>query len=317
MEPKLTGQILAQTVKHFIKTNNLDSKLCVSIGTDTCNLMLGEQKGAVMELQKCLPKALKSPCANHALNLSISKSSSVQAVRNTVGIMKEVIAFFKASAKRNTVLKRKLDGYQIHSMCETQWTERHVSVLKSDSKFEKIVECLCDILALIVNLSKILQSKTIDKQYAVKLIGNIISVVQERRANSEKHFRILFASIMKSHETQGIELTMPRITSRQMNRLNIVTSNKENHYRLNLYVPLLDNILQDLVYRFNEESLNIYNFNIFFASVYNSKTEAEVMDILETISKYTYTRYYRQWNVTIFHHAMKTFFLQLIDAFNY
>ncbi|CAH2005018.1 unnamed protein product [Acanthoscelides obtectus] len=52
-----------------------------------CNLMLGEQKGAVMELQKCLPNALKSPWANHALNLSISKSSSVQAVRNTVGIM--------------------------------------------------------------------------------------------------------------------------------------------------------------------------------------------------------------------------------------
>ncbi|CAH1986823.1 unnamed protein product, partial [Acanthoscelides obtectus] len=76
-------QILAQTVKHFVKTNN--SKLCVDIGTDTSNLMLGEQKGTVMELQKCLPNALKSPCANHALNLSISKSSRVQAVRNTVG----------------------------------------------------------------------------------------------------------------------------------------------------------------------------------------------------------------------------------------
>ncbi|CAH1980440.1 unnamed protein product, partial [Acanthoscelides obtectus] len=60
------------------------------------NLMLVEQKGAVMELQKCLPNALKSPCANHALNLSISKSSSVQTARNTVGTMKEVIAFFKA-----------------------------------------------------------------------------------------------------------------------------------------------------------------------------------------------------------------------------
>ncbi|CAH2002740.1 unnamed protein product [Acanthoscelides obtectus] len=48
--------------------------------------MLGEQKGAVMET--CLPNALKSPCANHALNVSISKSSSVQVVRNTVGIMK-------------------------------------------------------------------------------------------------------------------------------------------------------------------------------------------------------------------------------------
>ncbi|CAH1998454.1 unnamed protein product [Acanthoscelides obtectus] len=72
-------------VKHFIRTNNLDSKLCVSIDTDPYNLILDEQKSAVMELQKCLPNYLKSPCPNHALNLSISKSSSVQAVRTTVG----------------------------------------------------------------------------------------------------------------------------------------------------------------------------------------------------------------------------------------
>ncbi|CAH2013546.1 unnamed protein product [Acanthoscelides obtectus] len=97
---------------------------------------------------------------------------------------------------------------------------------------------------------------------------------------------MLFASIMKLNEKLGIELTEPSVTSRQMNRPNIVTLDKENHYRLNLYVPLLDNILQDLVYRFNEESLNIYNFNIFSASAFHSKTEAEVMDILETISKY-------------------------------
>ncbi|CAH2016460.1 unnamed protein product, partial [Acanthoscelides obtectus] len=72
------SQILAQTVKHFIKTNNLDSKLCMGIGTDTCNLMLGEQKGAVIELQKYLPNALKSPCANHALNLSTCICPSVK-----------------------------------------------------------------------------------------------------------------------------------------------------------------------------------------------------------------------------------------------
>ncbi|CAH2000009.1 unnamed protein product [Acanthoscelides obtectus] len=69
-------QILAQPIEHSLKPINLYSKLCVGIGTDTCNLMLGEQKGAEMELQKCLPNALKTPCANHALNLSISKSSS-------------------------------------------------------------------------------------------------------------------------------------------------------------------------------------------------------------------------------------------------
>nr|CAH7764582.1 unnamed protein product [Callosobruchus chinensis] len=68
--------------------------------------MLGEQKGAVAELKKLLVNALKSLCYNHALNLSVSKTSKVQSVRNSMGTIKEVISFFSMYSKRITVLRK-------------------------------------------------------------------------------------------------------------------------------------------------------------------------------------------------------------------
>lgn len=97
-EPTVSGEVLANTVLNFLLKHNFNFNDCVGIGTDTCNLMLGEQKGAVTYLQKTLTNSVKCPCSNHSLNLSVSKSNSVQGIRNAVGVMKECIAFFNASA---------------------------------------------------------------------------------------------------------------------------------------------------------------------------------------------------------------------------
>lgn len=59
------------------------------------------QRGAVSELQSELINARRYPYYNSALNLSISKSCNLQAVRNVIGTTKEIIPFFNASAKRN------------------------------------------------------------------------------------------------------------------------------------------------------------------------------------------------------------------------
>ena len=35
----------------------------------------------------------------------------------------------------------------------------------------------------------------------------------------------------------------------------------ENYYRINIYLPILDNIIADLQYRFNKNTMNLFNFN--------------------------------------------------------
>jgi hypothetical protein len=46
----------------------------------------------------------RGPCFNHALNLTISVSSSVVSIRNSIRVIKETIAFLTYSAKRRVVV---------------------------------------------------------------------------------------------------------------------------------------------------------------------------------------------------------------------
>ncbi|KAG5871454.1 hypothetical protein JTB14_026906 [Gonioctena quinquepunctata] len=141
MEPVLSGKILGQIVVSQVKNFNLPFMDCVGICTDDCSVMTSKQNSAVQEAQKMLISAVRRPCSSHALNLGLSKSSSVQSVRNALGVMKDVVSFFTASSKRNYVLKHILQG-QLHSLYETRWEERHDSVLQFRVILPKIVQSL-------------------------------------------------------------------------------------------------------------------------------------------------------------------------------
>lgn len=63
-------------------------------------------RSAVKYIQlKATPNAVYSPCINHSLNLFISKSSNVLAIKNTVDVIKKMVKFFNMSRKRNNVQK--------------------------------------------------------------------------------------------------------------------------------------------------------------------------------------------------------------------
>ena len=78
---------------------NLSLENCVGVGTDGCSVMSSLQKGAVVEIQKVAVNAVWCPCYNHALNLTLSKSSSVKAIRNCLGVIGEAVAFFQCFCK--------------------------------------------------------------------------------------------------------------------------------------------------------------------------------------------------------------------------
>lgn len=132
LEPKLSGELLGNIVIDKLKEITLDLDNCIGIGTDGCSVMTSIMRGAVQQIQKSCKNALHSPCSNHALNLSISKLSNVQLVRNIMGIIQEVLSFFNQSSKRSFVLKNSLKGCKrsLTSLCETRWVERHDSIFE-------------------------------------------------------------------------------------------------------------------------------------------------------------------------------------------
>lgn len=70
-EKRLTGKALGNIVVDLCAKHNLDIKnRCVGVGTDNCAVMASEMKGAVAEIQKHAPLAVRCPCLNHILNNS-------------------------------------------------------------------------------------------------------------------------------------------------------------------------------------------------------------------------------------------------------
>jgi hypothetical protein len=288
-EPSITGQALGNIVINAVKSMNLDLLNCVGIGTDGCSVMTSQVRGAVSVIQSGATNAVRCPCFNHALNLSLGKSASVQSVRNAVGIVKEVVSFFTASAKRNFVLKNTVKG-QLTRMCETRWIERHDSMIQFTSDLPKIIDalnivskwherdsaskarglmsavcdcefilamfCVTDVLSLTLPLSTVLQSLNMDLPSALASVQDILSILQTRRTD-KSHFSAVYAAAEAMMVELEISVTTPRRVKQQQNRPNPPASSPDEYYWRALYIPLLDCIIVDMQSRFSSDTICI------------------------------------------------------------
>lgn len=292
-EPTLTGEVLGKTVINLLQSMNLNLAYCVGIGTDGCSVMASQQCGAVMTIMTEAKNAIRCPCFNHALNLSVSKSSDVQSVRNAVGVMREVISFFTSSSKRNFVLKHANKG-QLIGMCETRWVERHDAVLQfkthlgdivnsltvvasweegeSAAKARSLELALCntefiitlfalsDVVSVTMPLSKLLQKTNIDVQSAMAIFQDTVAVLEARRTNVDI-FNAIFTEATAVMTELDLEVALPRLSKRQKNRPNPPAETPYEYYSWTVYYPILDAIITDLKDRFKPQIRNALELN--------------------------------------------------------
>lgn len=81
------------------------------------------------------------PCYNHALNNTLAQSSKIVSIRNTIGTLIEIIAFFNTLAKRQIVLKNKTPK-TLTGLCQTRLIEKHDGVLQFKSLLPKVIVIL-------------------------------------------------------------------------------------------------------------------------------------------------------------------------------
>jgi len=319
-EPKLSGKHLGQIVIDLLNKFSLNLNDCIGITTDGCSVMTSKARGAVQHIQKFAKNAIYSPCANHALNLCISKSSTVQFVRNSVGIIKEVVAFFNSSSKRNFVLKSILKNYSLKTVCETRWIDRHDSILLFTTSFSDILVALnkvsewsesesatkakmlisalencefiltmftlANILSIILPINKCLQGKERDYISATNIIQLVLDNLTNKRTNCNQYFNKIYkeaSELMKKHD---VVTKLPRISKRQTQRPNPPSNSPEEYYMRSLYIPLLDNIIEDIKERFknnkNKMSLTLMGIiPVYLKDFTPTKIESLTEDILE------------------------------------
>jgi len=293
-EISITGEVLGKIIIKQINSIGLDLEKCVGVGTDGCSVMVSELRGAVSEIIKAAPNARRCPCYNHSLNNSISQSSRVKSIRNLIGVIKETVSFFSASAKRTVVL-RKYVGHQLIGLCETRWIERHEGVmsfmqdihniidalleitswkdLNTSGKAKSLATVLCDseiivslcslsyMLSHTLQLSKCFQKKSIDLHEAANIMKDTLNILSECRENVSTQFTEIYKSSESMAKTQKVDLKIPRNCSRQANRANYPTNNTEEYYKLAIFIPLLDNVINDLKTRFSQKTLECFNLS--------------------------------------------------------
>ena len=80
--------------------------------------------------------------------------------------------------------------------------------------------------------------------------------VKELRKNINSEFHEWYADAERISNDVGCEISVPRIAGRQTNRANSVIQGgtTEDYYRMNVAVPFIDHLLQELLTRFEQEN---------------------------------------------------------------
>ena len=151
----LTGEGLAKQILDTLRQAGINCGKMIRQGYDGASSMAGSARGVQAVIRQSYPAACYTHCAAHALNLTISKASEVQAIRNAFGVMCETVTFFRLSPKRSTQLEQRIVDSQsnddprvksqkthLKKLCDTRWVERHEAVKTFTLLYLPVVDTL-------------------------------------------------------------------------------------------------------------------------------------------------------------------------------
>lgn len=283
----MDAKTVANLIDDFIQSHGLDPMKCVGQGYDGCSTMSGVHGGVQKILQESYPKALYFHCASHKINLVVNDLNCVSEIRNTTSTVKEIINFF-----RESVLRRKY-APNIPAFCETRWSQKYRSISIFKANFEMIIAGLntlskegnretrakafqlhcaatksifiiCVFIiakysALIEPIVNALQSKSLDLFSCSKHINRIVNVLNDHRANVDSVNQSLLDATQEFCEIIGVELQMPRVSSRQTHRSNQPSADFADYWKKSILIPYLDSLIVSLKDRFQEKNLPAYS----------------------------------------------------------
>lgn len=92
-------------------------------------------------------------------------------------------------------------------------------------------------------------------------IDDVISNLENKRNNCQSIFEEIFKECEELMIELDIDVKVPRLPKKQINRANYLAKTTEEYYPVSVYIPLLDSIIEDLKSRFlskeNKLLLNI------------------------------------------------------------
>ena len=280
-DPMVSGRILGEIIVRKLVDYTLNTDDLVGVGTDNCPKMTGVLNGAVTAIQEVCKNAVRNACRSHLLDLALGSTSKVNEIRNAIATMKQVAEYFHHSSKRSYVLKEN-NRASILNLCETRWIQKidavcqfvdmyqdvcHAlhnisttwrdaescskafSLLKNIQSPEFIIgiNCLAAISSLFGPCARLFQKVDISVPEATQYSNDLIASIQKIRDNIEEKFSEIFElsnSMLESVDAE--EIRLPRRCAKQTHRSNLPAATPEEYFRRTIYIPLVDQVLDDL-----------------------------------------------------------------------
>jgi len=113
-----------------------------------------------------------------------------------------------------------------------------------------------------------------------------LNILSECRKNVSTQFTEVYKLSESIAKTQKVDLKIPRNCSRQTNCANYQTNSTDEYYKLALFIPLLDNIINDLKARFSHKTLESFNLSYILPNKFiNENTTSYSLNKSEIIIK--------------------------------
>ncbi|XP_025422906.1 52 kDa repressor of the inhibitor of the protein kinase-like [Sipha flava] len=288
MSEKELSDVILKSMTDF----GLNTKYLTGQGYDGAAAMSGRYNGVQKFICDEHPSAFYLHCSAHCLNLVITFSCKVPEVRNCVGTIQSVSNFF-GYPKRQSILQLLIveifpqtNRFKLKNLCATRWVDRHDAVilfeelqsailhaldritLWSDSdtsssashlltairqlKFQTALAILVKILSISFPLSRYLQTVNLDLKTALEAASNVQNTIQEIRENCDVEFQQLFLSVITLCEKFDITVSLSR---------QCKSDNPEYFLRVSVFIPFIDNFLDQLNDRFISHRIVLNNFD--------------------------------------------------------
>ncbi|KAK2425520.1 zinc finger MYM-type protein [Trifolium repens] len=302
-----TGQGLFDVLQDELKKLDLDIFDVRGQGYDNGSNMKGKHQGVQKKFLDINPRAFYTPCGCHSLNLTLcDMANSSREAKNFFGVVQHIYTIFANSTKRWQILKDNVKCLTPKSLSSTRW-ESHVASVKAiktqmsefreallevsdidaDSKISSEAKSLAtndlgnfkfvmsiviwfEILSAINVVSKLLQSKDMVIDVAMKQIKGLISFFKEYR-------EIGFKNALDCATEIAIELNIDpvfpekRIIQRKRQfdeNLNTpeVQLSEEESFRVDYFLYLVDQAIVSLNKRFEQYQQYESVFGFLFSS---------------------------------------------------
>lgn len=124
-----------------------------------------------------------------------------------------------------------------------------------NSEFLVTLHIIAHIFTITLPISKLIQSISLDKAMAITTLEHAMTKLKRMRDNADTAFACIYSEALEVVDSLDMDQPiLPRIHAAAI-------KTAEQHFRVSVFIPFLDNIINDLSHRFDEDYVNLFDLN--------------------------------------------------------